>query len=58
MIESTEQEARRLHSAIYGPMSDADWSECRDIWMDNIHWLRENKNRDDQYLTGNLIKTS
>lgn len=41
--ESLEHEARRLHQSIYGPSSDKDWNECKDIWIQNINWLRDNQ---------------
>jgi hypothetical protein len=56
MIESIGQEARRLHSAIYGPLPDSDWEECKDIWTKNIAWLRENQHREPLVHSTNFLK--
>lgn len=47
MVESLEQEARRLRDVIYGqpphgrPTTDSNWAACGEAWMQDIDWLRE-----------------
>lgn len=37
-----EQEARELRDRIYGPQKDPNnWPACREAWMQDIEWLRE-----------------
>jgi hypothetical protein len=41
--EPIELEARRLRDRIYGPQSDPNnWDGCRDKWIKDIEWLRDN----------------
>jgi hypothetical protein len=56
--KSLEQEARMLHAAIYGPQSDRDWDGCKDIWIQQILWLRNNQNRDQEPASGFFVEVN
>lgn len=41
LLAKLEAEARSLRDSIYGPQKEANWERCRDFWMKDIRWLRE-----------------
>lgn len=35
-------EVRQMRDRVYGsPISDKEWENCRDKWMDDLPWLLE-----------------
>lgn len=46
MSSPIEEEARRLRDLIYGkPSTDGNWDGCKEHWMKDVFWLRQNRPR-------------